>query len=103
MIFKFVHFLRFLTRKTYSITNEKGFFLGLGKFHPQMQLNLHTTSVVQSLASIVNERYGLIIKFSTSFPSHYNVKPSPYEPHYGSTSTFGLPLLRGHVELVWQL
>ncbi len=26
---------------------KKDLFLGLGKFHPQMQLSLHTTSLVQ--------------------------------------------------------
>jgi hypothetical protein len=103
MNFKFVHFLKFLTRKTYSIIDEKGFIFRVGEITSSNATQSPHHFVGPTLASIVNEQYGPIIKSPTSFPSCYNVKPSPHEPHYGSTSILGLPLLRGHVELIRQL
>jgi hypothetical protein len=103
MNFQFVHFLRFLTRKSYSVTNEKRFIFRVGEISSSNAIQSPHRFFGPISASIVNEQYGPIIQSPTSFPFHYNVKPSPHEPHYGFTSTLGLPLLRGHVELIRQL
>jgi hypothetical protein len=64
MNLKFVHFLRFLTRQTYSITNEKRFIFKVGEISSSNATQApHFFGPTSTL--IVNERYGPIIQFPT--------------------------------------